>query len=283
MSSIPPTQRPIVILDSGVGGLSILKEIHELLPDEPLICVADNAGFPYGTKTEQQLIDRLNRVLLDIVALFNPKLVVLGCNSASTVALPALRARFELPIVGVVPAIKPAAARSQSKVIALLATEGTVERHYTDQLIADFAGDCQVIRVGSRALVDLAEDYLHGHKIAPIAVSEALKPLTDHPLGERLDQVVLGCTHFPLLKELIDKSLPGISLIDSGAAIAQRVSNLLDDTGTLYCGTKTDLRLYLTQACKRQQALSTTLGNWLNKPISVSEINPQIAMVNCSD
>lgn len=275
-----PAQQPIVIVDSGVGGLSLLKEIHALLPGETLICVADNAGFPYGTKTEAQLIARIETVLLDSIERFSPKLIVLGCNTASTVALPILRARFATPIVGVVPAIKPAAANSQSKVIALLATEGTVERRYTDQLIADFATDCEVIRVGSRALVELAEELLRGSQIDDTAVTTALQPLNEHPKRPSVDQLVLGCTHFPLLKPQLDACLPGVSLVDSGVAIAQRVRAVLRESDQLNDSLMAELHLYLTKNCTHQNNLSKTLANWLATPIVVGEFFTEMALPN---
>lgn len=154
--------------------------------------------------------------------------MVIACNSASTLALPALRQTLDIPIVGVVPAIKPAAQKSQNKVIGLLATNGTVNRHYTDELISNFADDCEVIRVGSSKLVQLIEKKMRGDNHQQAAYAEILKPLREHVGWDALDTVVLACTHFPLAKQELSEAAPEVShWIDSGEAIARRVESLL--------------------------------------------------------
>ncbi|MBY5993992.1 glutamate racemase [Ferrimonas balearica] len=216
----------ILIFDSGLGGLTIHEHIRQALPDRPVRYLADNARFPYGELAPTELIDGCVALIRQQVEAHPIDLVVIACNSASTLVLEALRAAIPCPVVGVVPAIKPAAALSYQKVIGLLATPGTVQRPYTDQLAADFAADCQLLRLGSSELVRLAEAKLNGQSVATGEVARILTPFTQGDL--RPDVVVLGCTHFPLLKEEIAQALgPQVRLVDSGAAIARRVSQLL--------------------------------------------------------
>jgi glutamate racemase len=221
---------PILVFDSGVGGLTIVEAIAAALPCAPLVYACDNAAFPYGPKPEDELVERVHVVLDALVRDFAPRLLVVACNTASTVALPRLRSHYTLPIVGVVPAIKPAAQLSKNRVIGLLATPGTVRRPYTDQLIAEFAADCKVIRVGSSDLVLAAEQKLRGKAIDPASLRELLRPILD----AGADTVVLGCTHFPLLRaELEAAAARPLIWVDSGEAIARRVRELLPGAGSL--------------------------------------------------
>lgn len=233
---MPPTfdsdPRPgvptVLTFDSGVGGLSVAAEIRKLLPGLRLIYASDHAFLPYGQKTEAQLIDRVPALLSVLEARFQPEIVVIACNTASTVVLPAVREALKAQIVGTVPAIKPAAALTKSKVIGLLGTPGTVRRTYTQDLIDEFASDCTCVRHGSVDLVSLAEAKLRGETISLDAVRAAVAPLFAQEHGDRIDVVVLACTHFPLLaEELAAASPPGVRFIDSGAAIARRVKTLL--------------------------------------------------------
>jgi len=218
---------PVLVFDSGVGGLSIFADIASALPTVPLAFACDNAAFPYGTKTETELLERVDVVLHALIARIQPRLVVVACNTASTVALPRLRRRFSLPIVGVVPAIKPAALISHNKVIGLLATPATVARPYTDELIREFAGNCAVIKVGSRELVELAEAKLRGATIAPVTLAPLLAPFFADR-NHSADTIVLGCTHFPLLRAELAAATPvPVQWLDSGAAIARRVASLV--------------------------------------------------------
>ena len=217
-----------VVFDSGVGGLSVFDCIATALPDLRLCYVADNAYFPYGTKEEAALVARVRDLLSEVARRFHPDLLVIACNTASTVALPAVREALAVPVVGTVPAIKPAAQVSVTRVIGLLGTPGTVRRQYTQALIDEFAPDCTVLRHGSADLVELAEQKLRGESIAPSAVKRALAGLFDQPGGERMDIVVLACTHFPLLATELAASAPRpLHWIDSGGAIARRVASLL--------------------------------------------------------
>jgi len=220
-----------IVFDSGVGGLSVFDCIAAALPDLRLLYVADNAYFPFGTKEETALVARVRFLLTELARRLHPDLIVIACNTASTIALPAVRAALSVPIVGTVPAIKPAAQISLTRVIGLLGTPGTVRRQYTQALIDEFAPDCTVLRHGSTELVELAEQKLRGESVAPAAVERALAGLLDQPGGDRIDTVVLACTHFPLLaRELAARAPRPLNWIDSGGAIARRVASLLDGT-----------------------------------------------------
>ena len=222
----------VLVFDSGVGGLSILKEIQSRVPGCELIYASDNAAFPYGTKTEDELVSRVDRVLHQILAHHPVDIIVVACNSASTLALPHIRAHFDQPIVGVVPAIKPAAACSQAKVIGLLATPGTLTRSYTRDLISEFAGDCHLIQLGSSELVQLAEQKLRGQPPGAEQLRAILAPMTEDSRYPEMDKLVLACTHFPLLREeLSDYFGRTVQLIDSGPAIARRVAYWLAQLG----------------------------------------------------
>jgi glutamate racemase len=225
---MPATAR-ILVFDSGVGGLSILQEIRQQYPHCCFFYASDNAAFPYGTKTEDELIERVDIVLHQLQQTTQADIIVVACNTASTVALPRIRERFSQPVIGVVPAIKPAAAISQSKVIGLLATPGTVKREYTHQLIKKYAADCDIISIGSSELVQLAEQKLRGE----IITQEQLKPIVQQLIEHAtVDTLVLACTHFPLLKEELQTVLPNIKYwVDSGEAIARRVGYWLSELG----------------------------------------------------
>lgn len=220
------TQR-ILIFDSGIGGLSINDEIKAMQPDVAVTYVADNRIYPYGTLSEQALIERITGLFPRLIERFQPEAMVIACNSASTLVLDHLRELTAIPVIGVVPAIKPAAQHSQTGVIGLLATPGTVRRAYTDRLIQSFAGHCQVIRVGSHELVDQAENKLRGLPVNAAAIGDVIKPFTQAP---GLDAVVLGCTHFPFLHQELKQCLGDhIALIDSGQAIARRTAFILEN------------------------------------------------------
>ncbi len=218
---------PILIFDSGVGGLSVLEEVRALLPHAPLLYAADNAGFPYGTKSEDEIAARVPVLLGRLVERYRPCVAVIACNTASTIALAPVRSALDIPVVGTVPAIKPAALASKTRVIGVLGTNATVRQPYVDNLVAEFAADCLVLRHGSAALVELAEAKLRGNPPASIAVQTALAGLLEQPQGEMIDQIVLSCTHFPLLADEISAVCgPRVSLVDSGAGIARRTAFL---------------------------------------------------------
>lgn len=215
-----------LVFDSGVGGLSVYQEIRSLLPDLHYIYAFDNQGFPYGEKDEAFIIERVVKTVAEVQKLHPLSIVIIACNTASTITLPALRERFSFPIVGVVPAIKPAAKLTRNGVVGLLATKATVQRSYTHDLIARFATDCDIKMLGSSELVVLAEAKLHGEVIGHAVLKKILRPWLS--MAEPPDTVVLGCTHFPLLREELAAVLPdGTRLVDSGAAIARRVAWLI--------------------------------------------------------
>jgi glutamate racemase len=218
----------VLVFDSGVGGLSVMREIAALLPQIRLTYAADNAAFPYGTKTERELVARVSAVIGTLVDRIAPDIVVIACNTASTTALEAVRKFLTVPVIGVVPAIKPAAAASQSRVIGLLGTRATVASPYTATLIAQFAAGCTVLTYGSPELVEAAERKMQGLPVDMAEVAAVLQRLFGQPGGEKLDTVVLGCTHFPLLgAELAAMSPHPVTWMDSGAAIARRVATML--------------------------------------------------------
>lgn len=218
----------VLIFDSGVGGLSVYQQIISINPTILCHYLFDNAFFPYGELEDQQLIDRLSQLLKQFLQQHSVDLIVIACNSASTVALQRLRELFTTPIVGVVPAIKPATAVSENGVIGLLATPATIARSYTSDLINEFAADKQVLRIGSTELVQLAEQKLSGQTIQLSVVEQVLAPWIGES-NDKPDTVVLGCTHFPLLKEEIAACFKEpVNLVDSGLAIALRVQQLLN-------------------------------------------------------
>ena len=222
----------IGIFDSGVGGLTVYQAIKSTLPDGQFYYCSDNEFHPYGTKADDAVAHRTLDVCTRFVMAAELDLLVIACNTASTVALGLLRSRLNLPIVGVVPAIKPAAEKSASGIIGLLATPATIKRIYVDELIQRFASDRHVIRVGSSRLVELAEEKARGTAVPVELVHEEIKSLfVDFSRIEksmRLDTVVLGCTHFPLLRdELLQASPWPVQWIDSGSAIASRVQHLV--------------------------------------------------------
>lgn len=217
---------PLLFFDSGVGGLTVLGPTLELLPNAPIVYAADNAAFPYGTRSEAELASRVPALLGRLVERFHPRLAVIACNTASTIALEHVRAALDIPVVGTVPAIKPAAELTKSRVIGVLGTKATVRQPYVDELAASFAADCRVIRHGSPGLVELAEAKLAGRHVEVEAVRDAIAPMIDQPGGEKMDVMVLACTHFPLLSEEIASAYPSIARVDGGPGIARRVAYL---------------------------------------------------------
>ena len=218
----------IVVFDSGLGGLTVLSPIAARLPDSRLVYVADEAGFPYGGRSEQDLLARVERVIAAAIDRFRPDLVVVACNTASTLVLPQLRARFAVPFVGTVPAIKPAAEQSKSRCFAILATEGTAKRDYTHALIAQFAKDCRVIIHSPPALASRAEAWLRGEGLDEQALLADIAPCFVSADGAQTDAIVLGCTHYPLLLEAMTRLAPWpVTWIDPAPAIAKRVEHLL--------------------------------------------------------
>jgi glutamate racemase len=220
---------PILLFDSGVGGLTVLAEMRLLLPDAPVIYAADNAGLPYGAKTEAQVAARVAGLLGRMTERYRPRLVCIACNTASTIALGMVREVLEVPIVGTVPAIKPAGALTQSDVIGLLGTQATIRQGYVDRLETEFAADKRLLRHGAPELVAAAEAKLRGEAIDPAVFARAAAGLRDQPGGGEIDTVVLACTHFPLVEaELAAAFGPGVRFVHGAQGIARRIAHLTE-------------------------------------------------------
>ena len=218
---------PILLFDSGVGGLSVLAELRTVLPEAPVIYASDQAGLPYGTKTEVQIATRVAGLLGRMSERYRPRLVCIACNTASTIALGMVREVLEVPIVGTVPAIKPAAALTCSGVIGLLGTAATVRQIYVDNLEQEFASDKILLRHAAPELVDVAEAKLRGEPVDSSAIASAVAGLRSQPYGDAIDTVVLACTHFPLLNdELAEAFGRNVRLVDGAAGIARRIADL---------------------------------------------------------
>ena len=221
-------QSPVVLVfDSGIGGLSVYNEIYNKMPNAHYIYTFDNEMFPYGDKSPEFLINRVNSVIKTIAKFQRIDLAVIACNTASTICLPSLRANFLFPIVGVVPAIKPASLLTKNKCIGLLATKATIERAYTTNLIKQFANHCSVKLLGLSELALLAENKLQGIAVDMQYLKKLMQPWLS--LQTIPDTIVLGCTHYPFIKEELQMVFPQVNFIDSGYAIAARVYNLLKD------------------------------------------------------
>jgi glutamate racemase len=228
------TQTPkILVFDSGLGGLTVYREIVRLRPEADYIYLADDAAFPYGALSEAGLVARVHNVLDAAIAEYAPDLVVIACNTASTLVLPPLRATYPLlPFVGTVPAIKPAAERSRSQMISVLATRGTVARDYTRTLITTHAGHCRVTLVSSQALASIAEAEMKGEPIDDKEIAREIAPcfVRDDENGARTDTIALACTHYPLLQDYFARLAPWpVEWIDPAPAIARRVDAVLSE------------------------------------------------------
>jgi glutamate racemase len=227
--SVPPT---ILVFDSGLGGLTVLREIVHARPDAHYVYVADDAFFPYGHHGEKEIIARVVPLVGELIARHAPALVVIACNTASTLVMSHLRSTYSVPFVGTVPAIKPACASSKTKRVSVLGTKGTVKREYTRRLIDDFAQGCEVTLVGSAELASLAESALSGNDVRDEDIAAELVPCFVGNGEDRTDTVVLACTHFPLLLDRLTRLAPWpVDWIDPAPAIARRVSDLLGYPG----------------------------------------------------
>src|SRR5580704_17347271 len=217
----------ILMFDSGLGGLTVFREVAAARPGADYIYVADDAAFPYGAIAEQALVARVVALMGELIEAHHPDLIVIPCNTASTIVQPDLRKKFSLPFVGTVPAIKPACAVSITRRVSVLGTEATVKREYTRALIRDYAGDCKVTLVGAKKLAAYAEDDLAGAHVDDDAIREEIAPAFVDD-GSRTDTIVLACTHYPLLIERLRKLAPWpVNFIDPAPAIARRVTELL--------------------------------------------------------
>jgi glutamate racemase len=216
--------RRLLVFDSGIGGLSVVREIRQSMPGAQIIYVADDVGFPYGEWEAVALSNHVVTVIEGLVDRFSPDAVVIACNTASTLVLPALRERIAVPFVGTVPAIKPAAARTITGLVSVLATFGTMQRDYTRDLIQSFARSCDVRLVGSNRLAPLAEDHISGLPINEEDVRSEIATAFVEKDTRRTDTIVLACTHYPFLIEAFRRLAPWpVNWIDPAEAIARRV------------------------------------------------------------
>jgi glutamate racemase len=250
----------ILVFDSGLGGLTVFREVARLRPDARLVYAADDAAFPYGRLAEGELVARVTAVVGGLIAHHVPDLVVIACNTASTLALPHLRARFSVPFVGTVPAIKPACAGSKSRLVSVLGTEATVAREYTKTLIRDFADGCAVTLVGSPHLAVLAEAALRGEPVEDAAVAREIAPCFVVNGSARTDTVVLACTHYPLLGERLARLATWpVAFVDPAPAIARRVMELL---GPKAGGRALPATLHFTSGRPTSPALAAALARF---------------------
>jgi len=228
MSNLPTAPLTVLVFDSGLGGLTVFREVAAARPDARFVYVADDAAFPYGGQPEDALVMRVRKVIGEAIARHAPDLVVIACNTASTLALADLRTLFAVPFVGTVPAIKPACARSITKRVAVLGTQATVSREYTRALIRQFAAGCDVGLIGSPRLAGFAEAELAGDPADDAEIAAEIDPCFTNGDGRRTDTVVLACTHYPLLLTRLRKLSPWpVEWLDPAPAIARRVQDLL--------------------------------------------------------
>ena len=217
----------ILMLDSGLGGLTVFCEVAAARPQADYVYVADDAAFPYGAIEEHVLVARVVALMGELIEAHRPDLIVIPCNTASTIVLPDLRKNYAVPFVGTVPAIKPACAASVTRRVSVFGTEATVKREYTRALIREYAGDCKVTLVGSKNLAGYAEAELAGAPGSDAALREEIAPCFVDD-GKRTDTVVLACTHYPLLLDRLQQLAPWpVNFIDPAPAIARRVVDLL--------------------------------------------------------
>jgi glutamate racemase len=255
----------ILVFDSGLGGLTVHREIAKARPGADLIYVADDAAFPYGAMAEPALTSRVVELMGDLIGQYRPDLVVIACNTASTIVLPHLRQRFSLPFVGTVPAVKPACASSVTKRISVLGTEATVKREYTRALIRDYASECKVTLVGSKMLAAYAEAEIAGAPVSDALISAEIGPCFRDD-GARTDTVVLACTHYPLLIDRFQRLAPWpVAFVDPAPAIARRVGDLLGPA--LGANGRGATRAVFTSGRKPAQALAR-LGIRADQPAS---------------
>ena len=221
---------PILIFDSGVGGLTVLAELRKLLPQAPVIYAADLAGLPYGEKSEAEIAARVAGLLGRMAERYRPRLITIACNTASTIALGMVRDVLEIPIVGTVPAIKPAALQTRTGVIGLLGTSATIRQKYVDDLEAEFAAGKHLLRHACPELVAAAEAKLRGEPTDPAVFRAAADGLRSQPGGAEIDTVVLACTHFPLVADELRAAFgPNVAFVDGAEGIARRVAHLTRD------------------------------------------------------
>ncbi len=239
-----PDDAPILLFDSGVGGLSILRALRRAAPGAPIVYAADFAGLPYGEKTESEIAARVPALLGRLVERYRPQLVTIACNTASTIALPAVRAALDIPVVGTVPAVKPAALATKSGVIGLIGTAATIRQPYIDNLLAEHGQGATLIRIAAPELVAAAERKLRGEENDPAIFAEVMNRLTASSQADGMDIAVLACTHFPLVEAELSAAAPGaMRFIDGAEGIARRILFLAE---TDFAGTKPSPGLFVS-------------------------------------
>ncbi|MCS0504541.1 glutamate racemase [Ancylobacter mangrovi] len=262
----------ILVFDSGLGGLSVFRELARTRPDARFVYAADDAGFPYGGREEGALVARVLGVMDALIARIAPDAVVIACNTASTLVLPALRARYPIPFVGTVPAIKPACEGSLSRQVSVLATPGTAHRDYTQALIRDFAGGCAVNLVGSARLAALAEAAMRGEQVADDDIAAESAPAFLREGRARTDTIVLACTHYPLILDRLERLAPWpVRWIDPAAAIARRLSSLIGPVA--FAASPAPLRLFSTGAPLDAALVERIVG----RPARAGELVPTVS------
>ena len=221
------TAPTILVFDSGLGGLTVYREIVKARPAANYVYVADDAFFPYGHHSEAEIVTRVVPLVGDLIAEHRPAIIVIACNTASTLVLPHLRATYSVPFVGTVPAIKPACAGSKTKRVSVLGTKGTVKREYTQGLIRDFGADCEVTLIGAAELASIAEAALRDEPVSDADIAREIAPCFVDD-GARTDTIVLACTHYPLLRDRMVRLVPWpVDWIDPAPAIARRTAELM--------------------------------------------------------
>lgn len=259
-----------LVFDSGVGGLTIATELRKARADWTVDYAADSGFFPYGVKTDSELRRRLPDLCAALVETAKPDVLVIACNTASTLSLADIRARVAVPVVGTVPAIKPAADLTRSGVIGVLATPGTVRRAYLDDLEREFAAGKTVVRRGTAGLVDVAERAVRGEPVDQEAVANAVRPMFESPDGPRIDVVVLACTHFPLIREAIAAACPpGVTLIDTGQAVARQAARVAPTANNAPAGPSI---AYVTGGVANQAAMSPALARFGYTDVRVIDV-----------
>lgn len=256
-----PNSPVILVFDSGLGGLTVFREIVKTRPDASYVYVADDAFFPYGHHSEEALISRIVPLMGELIAEHAPDVVVIACSTASTLVLTHLRAAYSVPFVGTVPAIKPACTSSKTKRVSVLGTKGTVQREYTQGLIRDFAEGCEVTLVGAAHLASLAEAVLNGNIVSDAAIAAEIAPCFVDGAA-RTDTIVLACTHFPLLIERFTTLAPWpVDWIDPAPAIARRTAELLNKGGD----TPAPARFIFTSGASPSLKLAETLAPFFGR------------------
>ena len=252
---------PLLVFDSGIGGLTVLRAIQIQMPNAPIVYAADYAGLPYGTRSEAEIAARVPALLGRLVERYKPALVVIACNTACTIALSHVRAALDVPVVGTVPAVKPASLATKTGVIGLLGTQATIRQPYVDQLQAEFASNMTLLRFAAPELVLAAEAKMRGESVNENIIMGAIAGLTSQPSGEMLDTIILGCTHFPLLQqELMQACHANMQFVDGAQGIARRVAKVTE--GRNWPDVKSEGIFVTTGAAAAMESYRNTLAQY---------------------